>query len=123
MNRDCKDCDKWKRMLMHFHTWARRYVDGRMTIATQSFNLYTRDLIDDGVPLNDCDGTFFARDGMGRAYDNLTDEEATSREGLKLEADLEMLREVEGRFRENHPLSLYTTQEIRDELAKRTLLS
>lgn len=59
------------------HWMARRYADGRMTYATRLFNDHTRTLLALGVPLNPTgDSTVWARDGMGRAYDHLTDDEA-----------------------------------------------
>jgi len=58
------------------HWQARRYMDGRRTGAKQ-FNGHTRTLLSLGVPLNPTgDGTIWARDRDGRAYDGLTDEEA-----------------------------------------------
>lgn len=58
---------------------ARRYADGRATYATTSFNHATRTLLSMGIDLGETirtDGTIWARDGHGRAYDGLTDEEA-----------------------------------------------
>lgn len=65
-----------RRVARDFHWMARRYADGRMTYATGLFNDHTRLLLSLGVELNNCDGTLFAQDGMGRKYDGLTDEEA-----------------------------------------------
>lgn len=59
------------------HWMARRYADGRMTYAASTVNEHTRTLLALGVKLNPTgDGTIWARDGMGRAYDHLSDEEA-----------------------------------------------
>lgn len=61
-----------------FHWMARRYVHGRSTYATSLFNEHTRDLLGMGIKLNATgDHTLWACDGMGRAYDGLTEEEAT----------------------------------------------
>lgn len=38
-----------------------------------------KSLIHLGMDLNNCDETLFARDGMGRAYDKLTPEEAAEK--------------------------------------------
>lgn len=59
------------------HWLARRYVDGRSSYATSLFNGHVRALLAMGVELNPTgDGTIWARDAMGRAYDHLTDAEA-----------------------------------------------
>lgn len=61
------------------HWMARRYCDGCMSYVTSLFNQHTRDLLEMGVRLEvtaDADGTIWARDGMGRKFDHLTDEEA-----------------------------------------------
>jgi len=56
---------------------ARRYADGRSSYAPSLFNRITRGLLGLGIKLNPtADGTIWARDGMGRRYDGLTDEEA-----------------------------------------------
>lgn len=55
-----------------FHWMARRYCDGRMTTSPGSFNDLTRKLLTSGVRLQE---PYFARDGMGRDYDGLTDDE------------------------------------------------
>jgi hypothetical protein len=63
---------------------ARRYADGRMTYATSTYNDHTRKLIALGLPLREdplANGTVWARDGMGRAFDKLTDAEAAEAEG------------------------------------------
>jgi hypothetical protein len=61
-----------------FHWMARRYADGRSTYATGMFNDLTKDLVSLGVELNaESDQTIFARDGMGRGFDKLTEEQAT----------------------------------------------
>lgn len=71
------DENKLKRIVVDFHWMARRYCDGRQTYATSVFNQNTRDLIAMGVRPNAIgDGTPWARDGGGRSYDLLTDEEA-----------------------------------------------
>lgn len=57
------------------HWMARRYADMRSSYAPGLFNRITRYLLSVGVELNKCDGTLFARDGMGRAYDGLTEDE------------------------------------------------
>lgn len=59
-----------------FHWQARRYMDGRRTGAKQ-FNDHTRALLAMGVRLSPAgDGTLWARDADGRAYDGLSDAEA-----------------------------------------------
>jgi len=59
------------------HWMARRYANGRQSYVTSLFNDHTRTLLKLGVKLNPTnDGTIWARDAGGRAYDGLTDEEA-----------------------------------------------
>ena len=66
-----------KSIAVHLHWMARRYADGRQSYATSLHNENTRELIAMGVPLNATgDGTLWARDSGGRAYDGLTNEEA-----------------------------------------------
>lgn len=66
------------------HWMARRYADGRMTYAANTVNGHARALLAMGVELNPTgDRTIWARDGMGRLYDGLTDDEAA--QGAPLE--------------------------------------
>lgn len=66
-----------KSIAADLHWMARRYADGRQSYATSTFNDLTRRLLAMDVKLNATgDGTIWARDAMGRAYDHLTDEEA-----------------------------------------------
>lgn len=72
-----RDCEALRRIAADFHWMARRYADGRSSYVTGLFNDHTRALLAMGVELNPTgDGTIWARDAMGRAYDGLTDEEA-----------------------------------------------
>lgn len=65
-------------IVRNFHWMARRYADGRSTYATRLFNEHVRTLLSMGVELDPTgDETIWARDGMGRAYDKLSDEEAS----------------------------------------------
>lgn len=62
---------------------ARRYADGRSTCAARTYNDHTRRLLALGVPLHPdpiVNGSVWARDGMGRAFDRLTDDEAAAME-------------------------------------------
>lgn len=66
-----------RRIVQDLHWMARRYCDGRQTYATGVFNTHTRALLAPGIPLNpSTDGTIWARDAMGRAYDGLSEAEA-----------------------------------------------
>jgi hypothetical protein len=58
---------------VEFHWMARRYCDGRMSTVVSSVNGIARDLIEAGIPLHE---PRFARDGMGRSFDGLTEAEA-----------------------------------------------
>lgn len=70
--------ERWNADLIDLHWMARRYADGRQSYATSLFNDIARRLIAAGIKLNQCDGTLFARDAMGRGFDGLTDEEAAT---------------------------------------------
>ena len=59
-----------------FHWMARRYTSGRQSYATGLFNDHTKALLEMGIELNDCDGTIWALDAQGRAFDGLTAEQA-----------------------------------------------
>lgn len=95
-----------KRIVQNLHWMARRYADGRQTYATSMMNEATRDLLRMGVNLNMCDGTLWARDGGGRPFDGLTDEEASmgrepdwkgdglQRENEKLKKEVERLEDL-----------------------------
>lgn len=69
-------CAALQEVIQDIHWMARRYADGRMSYSTKMFNDAIRKAIDNGVELREVDGTSFARDGMGRAFDGLTEEEA-----------------------------------------------
>lgn len=65
-------------IVAEFHWMARRYADGSRTYATSMFNDRTRQLLRMGVKLGcGADGIIWARDGMGRRFDGLTELEAT----------------------------------------------
>lgn len=67
-----------REIVVDFHWMARRYADGSRTYATSMFNERTRQILRIGVKLNpSCDQIIWARDGMGRGFDELTDAEAT----------------------------------------------
>src|SRR5690606_23462388 len=100
-----------RRIVVDLHWMARRYVDGRTSYATRLFNDHTRAMVALGVELNrTSDGTIWARDGMGRAYDGLSEEEAAQGQRApewlhdqdverlrhELEAARELLRELAG---------------------------
>lgn len=57
---------------------ARRYADGRSTYAPGIVNDATRWMINNKLRVNTCvEGMIWARDGMGRRFDGLTDVQAT----------------------------------------------
>lgn len=60
------------------HWMARRYADSRRSYAAPLFNHATRTLLRLGVKLDPTtDGIVWARDGLGRGFDGLSDAEAT----------------------------------------------
>lgn len=68
-----------RRLIVPLAAWARRYCDGRSTYATNWYNEIVRELIKLGIkprPDPACGGQVWARDGGGRAFDGLTDDEA-----------------------------------------------
>lgn len=75
--------------LMSLHWMARRYADGRSSYSPGLFNDIARKLLAAGVELKT---PHFARDGMGRRFDGLTDEQVKEAEsdmprGFTPEAD------------------------------------
>lgn len=64
-------------IIHNLHWMARRYADGRMSAAVEAFNRATQDALDLGIELRH---PLFARDGMGRRYDGLTDAEVAAAE-------------------------------------------
>ena len=69
--------EKLLEIVIDFHWMARRYCDGRMSVAAPIFNDHTRVLQSMEVELNPTgDGVLFAQDGMGRQYDRLDDSQA-----------------------------------------------
>ena len=70
--------DILRQAVVDFHWMARRYADGSRTYVTSMFNDRTRQLLRMGVKLSaSADYIIWARDGMGRGFDGLTDAEAT----------------------------------------------
>src|SRR5690606_19909199 len=111
ISRLTRELQALRRIVVDLHWMARRYVDGRTSYATRLFNDHTRALVALGVELNrTSDGTNWARDGMGRAYDGLSEEEAAQGQRApewlhdqdverlrhELEAARELLRELAG---------------------------
>src|SRR5690606_41919010 len=77
LSRLTRELEALRRIVVDLHWRARRYVDGRTSYATRLFNDHTRALVALGVELNrTSDGTIWARDGMGRAYDGLPEAHA-----------------------------------------------
>jgi hypothetical protein len=72
------------------HWMARRYADNRTSYAPHMFNEHTRACLRGGVKFRGA--AIFARDGMGRAFDCLTDAEAAAAEadGVGMVRDEEM---------------------------------
>jgi hypothetical protein len=66
-----------KNAVRDIHWMARRYADGRCSYAPGMFNGRVRDLMAAGFELGQ---PLFARDGMGRAFDGLTEEEVAGAE-------------------------------------------
>lgn len=96
-----RECEALRRIAADFHWMARRYADGRSSYVTGLFNDHTRALLAMGVELNPTgDGTIWARDAMGRAYDGLTDDEAAQGSpmprGLHDEDVARLRQELEG---------------------------
>lgn len=72
---------------------AQRYCDGRQTAAVSLFNEITRRLLDAGVELDSF--PLYARDGMGRGYDELTEEQAGKEPTYReLECQLREIQEL-----------------------------
>lgn len=64
------------KIVQDFHWMARRYADGRQTYAPSLFNKDVTSLLEMGIKLDaNSDGTIWAKDGGGRDFDRLTDEQ------------------------------------------------
>lgn len=94
-----------RKIAVDLHWMARRYADGRQSYATSLFNEHTRKLLEFNIKLNETgDHTIWARDGGGRAFDGLTNQEAgmgekpewtwsgIERENEKLRVEIEELK-------------------------------
>src|SRR5690606_21006571 len=103
-----------RRIVVDRHWMARRYVEGRTRDGTRLFNDHTRALVALGVELSrTSDGTIWARDGMGRAYDGLSEEEAAQGEPAPA-----WLHEEDWKAARAHARRLCVTlRAIRDEAA------
>lgn len=83
-----KELDLMTKMTVDLQWMARRYADGRSTYVTSWFNQITQYLNKKHLYLNPCDGIIWARDGMGRHYDHLTEAQATTGTMAALGGDL-----------------------------------
>lgn len=74
-----KQIARLKKIAVEFQWMARRYADGRKTSVALTCNECTRDMIAMGIQpkCSSLDEIIWARDGGGRAFDGLTEEEAT----------------------------------------------
>jgi len=64
-------------LLQDLHWMARRYADNRISYVTDLFNTHTRTLLSLDVSLDATeDKIIWARDGLGRNYDGLSEQEA-----------------------------------------------
>jgi hypothetical protein len=77
-NRLREENDQLRTICSDLHWMARRYADGRMTGAPAVVNACTRQLLELG--LFTLRGPLYARDGMGRNFDRLTDAQAAEAE-------------------------------------------
>ena len=75
--------EELKRFCVDLQWMAKRYAEGRQTYAPSTVNNITRRLIEMGLPLNPCgEGTVWARDGGGRSFSSLSEEEWNKGEPL-----------------------------------------
>jgi len=77
------------------HWMARRYADGRCSYAPGMFNGRVRDLMAAGFELGQ---PLFARDGMGRAFDGLTEDEVAAAEADMPRMHAKVIEAGEERF-------------------------
>ena len=73
---------------------ARRYADGRSTYAPSMLNEMTRQALSFGVELQK---PHFARDGMGRSFDNLSPEDVAAAEEDMPRGHMQAIKETEAR--------------------------
>lgn len=91
------DRDKLKAAIRDIHWMARRYADGRCSYAPGMFNGRVRDLMAAGFELKE---PLFARDGMGRAFDGLTEDEVAAAEADMPRMHTKVIEAGEERFNE-----------------------
>tara|TARA_Y100000310_G_C20249089_1_gene608239 strand:+ start:188 stop:442 length:255 start_codon:yes stop_codon:yes gene_type:complete len=65
-------------ILLDLQWMARRYADGRSSYVTSLYNDHIQYLLEQEIDLaSHSHETLWAKDGMGRLYDGLTDEQAS----------------------------------------------
>ena len=67
---------KLKQIVKQMSLCARRYCDYRQSYATGAYNDLVRQCLLLGIELDTSDGIIWARDAMGRAFDQLSDSQA-----------------------------------------------
>lgn len=84
-------------IIRDLHWMARRYADGRSSYAPTLVNRHAKDLIEMGYDLK---SPLFARDGMGRAFDGLTEAEVSAAEEDMPRGMQQVITEQEARLTE-----------------------
>lgn len=85
-----------EKAIRDIHWMARRYADGRTSYATIMFNKATRSILDMGMELGTENPreSIWAKDGMGREFDGLSEVEATASWRDIIEGHLCVLHDV-----------------------------
>ena len=86
-----------KSLIHNLHWMARRYADMRSSYAPSLLNGHVRDLLKWGYELRE---PLFARDGMGRSFDGLSDKEVAAAEEDMPRGMQQVVAEQEARLTE-----------------------
>lgn len=84
-------------IIRDLHWMARRYADMRSSYAPSLLNRHVKDLLEFGYELRE---PLFARDGMGRSFDGLTDEQLAAAEEDMPRGMQQVVAEQEARLTE-----------------------
>lgn len=66
-----------RHIITEIHYMSQRYADGRRTFAASIHNDATKTCLRLGIDLPSVDGIIWARDGGGRSFDHLSEEQST----------------------------------------------
>lgn len=83
-------------IIRNLHWMARRYADGRSSYAPSLLNSHVKELVELGYELRP---PLYARDGMGRDFDGLSDEDVRAAEEDMPTGHLQVVTETDERMK------------------------